>query len=105
MRTEVRERILKRDKYKCNYCDSNENLEVDHIIPISKGGYEDELNMQILCLKCNRKKSNKIDYSKYFVYNEREDALLISVDLPMNAITSNELMLIIEQYFKYGRMD
>ena len=35
-------------------------LEIDHIIPLSKGGVDDIYNKQILCNKCNCKKSNKI---------------------------------------------
>ena len=35
-------------------------LEVDHIIPISKGGKTEPDNLQTLCWKCNRTKSNKI---------------------------------------------
>ena len=32
------------------------NLEVDHIVPASKGGSEDDSNKQLLCGACNRKK-------------------------------------------------
>ena len=39
---------------------SKENIEFDHIIPFSKGGSNSVNNIQLLCLKCNRAKSNKI---------------------------------------------
>ncbi|MDA7984206.1 MAG: HNH endonuclease [Alphaproteobacteria bacterium] len=32
------------------------NLEEDHIVPVSKGGSEDDSNKQLLCGACNRKK-------------------------------------------------
>ena len=35
-------------------------LEIDHIIPVSKGGLTEESNLQTLCWKCNRSKSDKI---------------------------------------------
>ena len=35
-------------------------LEIDHIIPIAKGGQTVEDNLQTLCWKCNRAKSDKI---------------------------------------------
>uniref|UniRef100_UPI00111C32C3 HNH endonuclease n=1 Tax=Mycobacterium avium TaxID=1764 RepID=UPI00111C32C3 len=35
-------------------------LEVDHIVPISKGGMSTPDNLQTLCWRCNRTKSNKV---------------------------------------------
>ena len=59
-------KVLNRDNYTCCYCGNSTHsepnllLEIDHIIPISKGGYTVEENLQTLCWKCNRAKSNKI---------------------------------------------
>jgi 5-methylcytosine-specific restriction endonuclease McrA len=44
----------------CVLCGSAYKLELDHIIPWSKGGTHDEANLQCLCKPCNRKKSNKL---------------------------------------------
>jgi len=57
---EVRFAVWRRDSGKCVKCGSNENLEFDHIIPVSKGGSNTERNIQLLCEKCNREKSDKI---------------------------------------------
>lgn len=62
----VRKRILERHGSICAHCGTTEKLEIDHIIPLSKGGREDEDNMQVLCRKCNREKSNKFNYMGYF---------------------------------------
>src|SRR5216683_2707298 len=36
------------------------NLEMDHIVPVSKGGKTEESNLQTLCRRCNRAKSKKL---------------------------------------------
>ena len=56
----VKDKVWKRDDGKCVQCGSNENIEFDHIIPFSKGGSSTYRNLQILCEKCNRSKSDKI---------------------------------------------
>jgi hypothetical protein len=48
--------ILKRDDFKCCSCGNKEYLEIDHIIPVSKGGKNEEENLQTLCYYCNRGK-------------------------------------------------
>lgn len=58
--THVKLSVWHRDKEQCVNCKSNKNLEFDHIIPISKGGANTINNIQLLCIECNRKKSNKI---------------------------------------------
>lgn len=58
--SEVRVIVWYRDEGKCKRCGSQENLEFDHIIPVSKGGSNTENNIELLCKKCNLKKSDKI---------------------------------------------
>jgi 5-methylcytosine-specific restriction endonuclease McrA len=57
---EVRMYVWRRDNGRCVKCNSDKNLEFDHIIPISKGGSNTERNIQLLCSECNKKKSNII---------------------------------------------
>ena len=40
-------------------------LEIDHIVPLSKGGLTSRDNLQTLCWRCNRSKSDNIDLSNY----------------------------------------
>jgi hypothetical protein len=56
----IKNKVWNRDGGKCVECGSNENLEFDHIIPVSKGGANTYRNIQLLCEPCNRTKSAKI---------------------------------------------
>jgi hypothetical protein len=50
--------VFSRDGGSCNCCGSSFELEYDHITPFSCGGSSDVSNIQLLCQKCNRSKSN-----------------------------------------------
>lgn len=66
MTPQLRRQIIARDDNTCKICgnstynEPNLLLEVDHIVPVSKGGITSEDNLQTLCWKCNRHKSNKM---------------------------------------------
>ena len=66
MTKKLRESIKKRDNFTCCTCGNSTHiepnllLEIDHIIPVAKGGRTVEGNLQTLCWKCNRAKSDKI---------------------------------------------
>jgi ankyrin repeat protein len=57
---EVRREVWRRDQGKCVQCGSQEKLELDHIIPVSKGGSNTARNIQLLCERCNREKAADI---------------------------------------------
>lgn len=66
MTSALREHIKERDHYTCKHCknstkkEPNLLLEIDHIMPLSKGGMTEEKNLQTLCWRCNRSKGAKI---------------------------------------------
>lgn len=66
MTTRLRDASKSRDNYTCQQCavsvmvEPHLLLEVDHIVPVSKGGLTAEDNLQTLCWRCNRTKSNKL---------------------------------------------
>jgi hypothetical protein len=79
----LRTKVLDRDDWRCQSCGvtvhavaSAAELDataacVDHIVPIVRGGWHDEVNLQALCLACNNTKGNAvIDY--------RRDVLLLA---------------------------
>lgn len=63
----LRRKILARDKYTCQKCGNSTHnepnllLEIDHIIPLAKGGKTTENNLQVLCWRCNRHKGSKVE--------------------------------------------
>jgi hypothetical protein len=58
----VKIEVWKRDKGSCVKCGSKENLHFDHVIPYSQGGSsKDAKNIQILCLRHNLGKRDKIE--------------------------------------------
>lgn len=66
MTARLRAAIKTRDNYTCQQCSVSVTaephllLEVDHIVPLSRGGLTAEENLQTLCWRCNRTKSNKL---------------------------------------------
>ena len=63
-------RVVRRDDSTCQECGTkllDKDIEIDHIIPLSKGGATSENNLRVLCSECNKKKSNDPD----ILLNER----------------------------------
>ena len=57
---EVREYLLEKFNRTCVYCDAkNVPLEVEHIVPKSKGGSNRISNLTLACRSCNEAKSNQ----------------------------------------------
>lgn len=56
----LRSKIFNRDNYTCQYCgERGKKLECDHVMPISRGGGNEESNLVTACFKCNRSKRDK----------------------------------------------
>lgn len=54
----LRRACLAADRYRCAWCSSYEDLQVDHVKPWSCGGLSALWNVMTLCGPCNRVKSN-----------------------------------------------
>ena len=57
---EVRQRVWQLYGGQCAECGDTQYLEFDHVIPVAKGGSNSDANVQLLCRKCNLKKSDFI---------------------------------------------
>ncbi len=57
---DVKAAVWQRDKGKCVECGDAKYLELDHMIPWSKGGASSVNNLQLLCRGCNSKKGDRI---------------------------------------------
>ena len=56
----ISKKVFARDNYTCQYCGKvGGKLEVDHIMPFSRGGSDDINNLVTACRKCNRQKHDK----------------------------------------------
>ncbi len=53
--------ILIAQNFHCAYCAETENLQIDHVVPISRGGSNWPWNLQWLCAAHNTSKNTKTD--------------------------------------------
>jgi len=60
--SEVKKEVWKRDWWQCVLCWSTKNLHFDHDLPFSRWWTSlTSKNIKLLCMKCNLRKSNKIE--------------------------------------------
>jgi 5-methylcytosine-specific restriction endonuclease McrA len=65
IRREVRQRVTGQAHHRCGYCLTQEMvvgtpMEIDHLIPSSLGGTDDEQNLWLACSLCNDYKGDRI---------------------------------------------
>ena len=65
IKASLRFKILERDKFRCQACGASAangaDLHIDHILPVSRGGTNDESNLRVLCSECNIGRGNRYD--------------------------------------------
>jgi hypothetical protein len=79
----IRERILRRDQYTCNYC-GQEATTVDHVIPRRLGGLDTDDNLVASCSRCNYSKGGG------FFVRKRTPPTPLLVSNPRNTSISHD---------------
>lgn len=93
----LRYEVLKRARFRCELCGisaEQKALEVDHIVPRSKGGADEISNFQALCYSCNAMKRDRDDTDFRGMarsYEERQAGCLFCKIVEGRIIASNEL--------------
>ena len=59
--------IYEKDGHKCHYCGNPEHLTIDHRLPISRGGSDDDDNLVACCKSCNSSKGTK-SYDEFIAW-------------------------------------
>jgi HNH endonuclease len=62
----VRQRVREAAGDRCGYCLSHQRyllgpLEIEHLVPLVRGGTDDEDNLWLACARCNRFKGGQIE--------------------------------------------
>src|SRR5258708_9757898 len=62
----LRRKLRSEAEQRCGYCLSRQDLvlgvlEIEHIVPLAKGGTNEEANLWLSCSLCNRYKATQID--------------------------------------------
>ncbi len=101
----ARYEVLKSARFRCELCGvpaDERFLEVDHIMPRSRGGPDDTDNLQALCYRCNQSKGNRddVDFRKVdAVYEEREAGCAFCFEVSERVVDENRLAFAIRDAF------
>ena len=70
--------LLNKTDFRCAHCGKKlgySGVTIDHAIPISKAGTNDDINIIPLCEKCNKEKGNLIIPPEYYYFYLRKEYL------------------------------
>ena len=75
-------RVLQRDNFRCQYCGrtakDDVRLEIDHIVPLCKGGTNEDSNLITCCMPCNRSKGGtQLNYDAEQSIMDRVEVLTV----------------------------
>jgi DNA helicase-2/ATP-dependent DNA helicase PcrA len=104
---EIREKVLRRDNYRCcNEPSHNKKLHIHHIVPLSKGGTHNLNNLITLCEDCHKRIHPHLEVNFKGDRKEGEERIIcdsdileidISTDFEIRDIALNNLISRIEE--------
>jgi len=101
----IRYEVLKLARGRCELCGvsmEEKAIEVDHIVPRSKGGSDDPSNFQALCYSCNATKRDRddTDFRQVIESYRRREAGCVFCDVPQaRVLAENELAFAVADKF------
>ena len=60
----LKRELMRRQDNTCTYCGYRRraaSLDIDHVIPVARGGSNDPSNLQVICRRCNQRKGVQTD--------------------------------------------
>lgn len=96
--------VLHRDSFTCMYCGSKPGsggLEVDHLIPVSLGGSDNQENLVSSCVKCNRGKLDGIYMPHSMIEAIDRDGWCVHRSFGIWAVKFCKTRAVIESSFGY----
>ena len=87
----TRKNVMLRDAHQCQYCGRRppvRDLNIDHVLPRSRGGQSTWENLVACCHDCNRRKGNQL-------LHEQQEMKLLREPRPFSLHTSRHIMRMI----------
>lgn len=82
---DVKAQVLARDNGQCQGCGTDQEITIDHIVPVTRSGTNELDNLQLLCKSCNSRKGNRLRQQRY-----RDNARNGDVTPTSRAVTAPE---------------
>lgn len=68
----IRAEVFRLKGFSCHYCGSKENMQIDHVVPVAKGGGDTIDNLVPCCRSCNSSKQDK-DLKSWLKINNKKN--------------------------------
>jgi len=81
--TKIKQRILRRDQFICQYCGQQADT-VDHVVPRRLGGLDNDENLVAACRRCNLAKGGR------FFVSRRTPPTSLSLSNPQNTSIAHD---------------
>jgi 5-methylcytosine-specific restriction endonuclease McrA len=67
--------LIKNSNSRCHYCNSSQEIQIDHYIPLSKGGSHNINNLVVACKECNLAKKDKLPEDWLKIINKKKNIM------------------------------